>query len=423
MTPGRIISIFTLVAILAAPVDGVTETVECEILQYKLERLYFGAGQEELVFPGCRFAVVRGADTVYESTIEESYQGVSLSRPVFNFSDTLDLETCRALIQAATIDSQSVIQLGCFEHDPVTLMIPPPDDTGRFVAVTGGGNRVSVERTDQFALVAGYGYPKLDGYLSASPFPESVRYNRAVSSSAAPYVAVLLPNLSSRAYRDGFLSTSLYYRFDIARVFPVLVESDAPRPTYRLYTISGAAPRAYPFDPDRGRQLLKRWGSRSPEVTISVMNRLLEDVGRFFGDVLAQDRVPVRITYDDPGADLMVDFVPVDHDNPLISLEFIYARLVAGKPSSKTTKQHLAVIRGYLDGIREAADVATRYHYCRLADRSLQQDLGVFPLYRPSVHFLAGRELKGVQFDASGRLDVRALTKLRFPPEEAETSP
>ena len=205
-------------------------------------------------------------------------------------------------------------------------------------------------------------------------------------------------------------------------LFPVFALSDSPSPIFRLYPVSGTSPRAYPFDPQQGRQLLSNHKGRPREVSIAVTNRMLGNVGQFFADVLAQDRIGVEIYQHNRSADLTLEYVPVDRDDPLVSLEYIYARLADSQARDKRTKETLEVIRGYLDAAAAAEDAATLFHFVRLADRSLQQDVGVFPLFRPAVYFMSGRDLINVRFDDSGRLDVNGLTKLSLPSSE-ETGP
>ena len=397
------------------------QQLECDILQYKLDRLYFSAGDEALVYPGCEFMVLRSGDTIYSGLIDQSYAGISYSQPTFNFTDTIDLDKCIAVIIPAEIDSLSPITLGCQETDPIILLLTPDsivrDPSGVKVRLesSDGGRAVTLEQMDGYSLTTGLREREFDGFLSIADFPEHISRNRTVSRCEAPFFAVLIPNLSRESNRDGFLTTSMYYRFDVATVFADLFDDRVPSPMHRLYAVSGHPPRAYPFDPDKGRKLLSKNKGRPNKVSIAIMNRRLKKVGRFFADVLSRDRVRVETVAGNADADMTLAFIPINWQDPLVSLKNVFILLAREKPLSDAALESLAIVQGYLDNALSSHDAATRFHFCRLADRTMQQDLGVFPLFRPTVYVAVGDNMTNIQFDESGYLDIDAIVKLKLP--------
>lgn len=404
--------------------------LECQILQYKLGRLYFGAGLEEYVFAGCPFILFHGSDTVYAGVVENSYPGVSTSRPVFGFTDTLALGEHRAVILTAIADTISPVMIGCYGVHPFELIRTPPAvssqdsiDIGVPVDSTAYGNPVVFSSEEPFTLAWDWESGRHDGFFSVSMFPESMRGYAEMVSSEAPFIAVLIPNLATEANESGFVTTSLYYRFSVDHLWPTFFQGEVPATINRLYLADGSAGRAYPYDVTAGGQLLSKNTNYPKKLKIGVLNPRLESVAKYFADILARDRVQVTVKKYDAEADLLLAFVMVDWDDPTASLQSIYAMLAAHSPRDKSLKETLTIVGNHILSARQAEDVATRFHFCRLADRTMQHELGVFPLFRPTIYFLAGKNLKNAQFDRSGYLDLDALTRIALPVPKWEIEP
>jgi len=416
-----LLALLVAAAIAAAPAVSAGD-LECEILQYKLGRLYFGAGQEANVFAGCPFVLFHGPDTVYAGVVEFSYPGVSISRPTFGFTDTLALGEHRAVILAARADTTSPVTIGCYGIHPFELLRDHPEfesldsvEIGVAVDSTANGNPVVFSSDEPFTMAWDYESGRHDGFFSASMFPESMRGFASMVSSGAPFIAVLVPNLSSEINKDGFVTTSLYYRFSVDRLWPTFFQSEAPSTINRLYLADGTAGRAFPYDIDKGRQLLSKNRNLPNRLKIGVLNPRLESIAKYFADILSRDRVRVEVRMNDPEADLLLTFVMIDWEDPVASLHDVYSILAQGKPDDKSVKETLTIVGNYIYSARQADDVSTLFHYCRLADRTMQHELGVFPLFRPSIYFLAGKHLKNIRFDRSGYLDLDGLTRISLP--------
>jgi hypothetical protein len=250
--------------------------------------------------------------------------------------------------------------------------------------------------------------------------PES-NSSSEVISSPAPFIAVLMPNLSKKTRGLAMVTTSLYYRFDVSRLWwPSFFQSEMPTPVNRHYITSEAGPRSYPFDPRKGQLLVTKNRDIPSKLKIGVQNRRLTQIAEYFADILSRDKLRLEVRGNDPDADLFLTFVPVDFDDPVLSLWYITELLRQQEPHHKSDKEALTIIENHLHSARAAHDVATSYHFYRLADRALQSDLGVFPLFRPTIYFLPGNNLKNARFDESGYLDLSSLTKIILPPTDWE---
>ncbi len=418
--------ILAAVVVSAFAASVTAESLECEILQYKLGRLYFGAGQEQDIYPGCTFVLTRGNDTVCTGQVEHSYLGVSLSRPTFGLNDTLDLKNYKALIEPAAIDSTSSILIGCYGL--VSGQIVRWDDQGESVFADEGpasywglkGNPIVFGTGEEYLLPWDYETKQWDGIITYSVPPDNIRREAEISSSPAPYIAVLIPNLTNKANEHGILSTSLYYRFDVARLWPTFYEREVPTALNRLYLVSGEGPRSYPYDPEKGQQLLANDRDRPSAIKLAALLPHFQPAADFFADVLSRDRIKVDVRQYNEDYDLLITIIPVDWNDPTLSLREIHRRLQWSNLKSKRIKEALQILGDQIEAAEKATDVSTKFHYCRLADRTLQNDLGVFPLFRPNVYFIRNANLKNGSFDESGYLDVSSLVKITIPAPEWE---
>ncbi len=404
--------------------------LESEILQYKFDRVYFDVGDEQLVFPGCRFTIYHGEDSLYSGRIEKAFLGISYSAPTFNFADTTEIEKLHAIIETADIDTSSTIVLCCRDLDPSELTMPVVDSSGALVLksgkdplMTGRGNPALLQPADDYILAGDLAGQNCSGVISVEPFTEPFCRADKVVAHEAPFFAALVPNLSKEANSDAYPATSLYYRFDVRIMWPAVFGGKAPTPIHRLYAVNGVSPRSYEYDPETGRQLLTKTKNRPKKITIGVLNARLQKVAELFADVLSRDKIQVEIKPGDSDADLLLTFVPIVWDDPAISLWYILGLLSTHEPKTDAQRETMTIIANYVQNSRSADDASTRFYFSRLADRSLQQDLGVFPLFRPTIHFSPGTELIGAGFDESGYPNLDALTKLRLPSSAAGVAP
>ena len=91
----------------------------CEVLQYKLDRLYFSAGEEADIFSHSSFMIVCGSDTLYRGRIDRALAGISYSDSTGGFFDSVILTSCYALVETAESDSTAVIRIHFQNMDAV----------------------------------------------------------------------------------------------------------------------------------------------------------------------------------------------------------------------------------------------------------------------------------------------------------------
>ena len=103
--------------------------MECSVLQYKLNRLYFSTGLEKYVYPDCKYVVYRGRVVLGHGLIEFSEPGVSISYPLDYPFEGKNVERLHVVIDAVDIDSLAAIRIGAAEFKtlPVSAEFPTKD--------------------------------------------------------------------------------------------------------------------------------------------------------------------------------------------------------------------------------------------------------------------------------------------------------
>ena len=399
--------------------------LQSRILQYRLDRLYFAAGKEENVFAGSPFVIVCSGDSVYEGCIRQSFIGASYSDTTGLFFDTLLIDSCYAVIDAADIDSLSPIKLGAIAFEPLAMLtdylgtirasiLGILERNNPITVTTVHGNEVTISPHAPFIdMIVSLQFGEIDGFFSYKSYASQIEDSRVVDAPA-PFFVALIPNLSRRVNRGGLITTSLYYRFGGSRL-KVVFEGDKVHPMNCLHVASGNCHRPYPYDPEQGRGLLDHHPQRLRVLRIGVMNKSLERLALYFADVLSRDRIEVELVRSLEDADIYLAFIPIDNQNPVMALYYIRDKFLRTELSSLSLEEVLSIINSNLDLAQGVVDSDRRAYYCRLAEQSLIYDLGVFPLFRPRVFFHASESLKNYRFDANGFLDLEALTKLKLP--------
>lgn len=398
----------TLLSSVSTPV--MAGEIESEIMQYRLGRFYFASGREARVFPESKFTIYCGTDSLFSGIIRHSYSGVSISDSNNLQLDTLTLDSCCGIIETADVDSISNIRVVV---DSLVTSVSSWIILGR---TTGCGNYV---RTTSSNLYSWHGQGIPDGFLSYVDDPRRRGYRNKITFPA-PIIAVMIPNIGSELNRDGFLSTSLYYRFNdstLSRYF----NGSPVAPQHTLYITSDITKRFYPFDPARGRGLAGNIVSDRRAVRIE-RGSGLRNLWYYFVDVLSRDKFVSPYGTRGQPVDIYLSLVPAIQSEPVEGLSYIVALLKRHKPASKTMKEQLEIIDQRISAARSAKDMEAKLYYCELIDRSLKEDFGVFPLFRPYVTFFYSDQLEGCRFDEDGRLVVEEMTLLKLPEADRNQS-
>ncbi len=397
-----IAALLVLLTAAALVAQSDSERLSAVPLQYKLDRLYFGAGLEERIYPNCRFVVMRGKEAVYTGCIESSYPGVSLSYPTGQAFDTLPLSDVVVQIERAPLDTSATVILGHVGYLPFTLDAPG-DSTVALPAVR--------EYKSPFEMSLAFEQGVVDGCFSYRKvsFPNT----GGTVARPAPFFIALLPNPSREITRSGFLTTSLYYRLDPQRL-PMYFDGDAIRPFHRLRGEDAASARPFPYSPSQGRTLLENIRSRSRTVSISVEHPMLNAAAGYFADILSRDRFQTSTVGDPRKADIRLVCVPLDVPDVTI-LRYITGLLAADTVAGSAANETVRIIDGYLRTAALSSDSARQEQYLMLAESALRDDIGVLPLFRPTLFFTPGQALIGEAFLPGGGIDGSGLRKVRLP--------
>ncbi len=421
MSMSRTIIISLGILVLLTPSFCAAGEITARILQFKMNRLYFPVGEEENIFRDSPFAICLSHDTLYRGRIEASFPGVSYSYPIDSVLDTAAIDSCYGVIEAAEIDSLSPINIGILKSLPygdfsdargILAGINAADSQGIGFSRYGTALKTRlynswIEMQIDFESGLIDGVCSFDAVISPGMDVETI-------SAPAPFYVALIPNVSRAVNKNGLLTTSLYYRFNEDRV-SALFDGRSAEPFRCLYLTDVPCPRAYKFDPDRGRNLLNYLKKRPRKVKIAYENSTLKRLAQYFADILSRDKINVKLTTSFSDADIYISYVPLHGEKMDTSLYYIMDILTTDTTESNPMNSSVSITANYLELQHDSSDPETRTYYLNLAQRDLREYLGVFPLLRPAVYFSTGRNLKGYSFNRDGRLELKDLRKIRLP--------
>lgn len=383
------------------------ESVTTEVARCGLERLYFPVGSEALVYPGCRFVLLRGDSALLEGEIEYSAPGVAVSAEIAGVCDSIEVSGAVATIDTYSIDSTIVLRFGQSIGPWFELLLSEAGDSPAKWTVEpyGWGERASERMV--FDVERGV----LDGCFSYSEIPSGS--DRGHEAMPATWMVVLTPNLDSKVNEQGMLTTALYYAFDPSKL-PLMFDGDDMVAVNALSPMLDGGRRPFTVDIVRAQGLLAEALGNRKEITLAITDPSLRTTAMYFADILARERIVTTITTDRTTSDCYLSFAPVDIFNDGYTLSYLLARLTEADTVSPSVYESLSVARSHLDRARlmEADD---RLASLALVNNRLVQELGVFPLFRPAVHMLCEPSVSGIDRDQTGRLDLSRGVELRPP--------
>jgi len=419
-------AIALILIILICTHGALGKEVEGSVLQYKLNRLYFSSGLEDFIYPDCKFVVYRGRVVLSYGLIEFSQPGVSVSYPLDHPFEGKNLERLKVLIDAVDVDTLAPIQIGAaeFKSLPTSTDFPTRDFPPLHVIytlhpvsnmfMTNSGSQLNFMLYESlFEMALDFSGGGLDGFFSYGK-PRSPAEGAASISTPANYYAALIPNISRDFNHGGMLTTALYYRFDPDKSY-VYFTGDSVTPQTQLYACDSTGRRAYDHNPEDGRRLIQSVRNRPDHLALAVFDSQLQQTGAYFADILSRDKVRTRLTSDWYEGDLYLCFVPLDPNNALRSLKYIYDITSSDTIPDRQINQTIAIIGKYIESAENAASEQIRNYYIGKIDRSFKEDIGVFPLYRPTIYFVANHNLQGYMFDPDGYMDLKMLSKIMRP--------
>lgn len=369
--------------------------LKTDILQYRNDKLYFAGGKDVLIFKNQHFSVFnKDNQQIYSGKIEQSLEGVSFSSPTELFFDSLSIKDCYAVIETADIDTVSEIKIG---FDVSNVCSGTKDSTIRLIPFHR-------DYPDKDVLT-------LDGLLS---------YNRIyyinlgnTKYHPAPCIAFILPNLSKKVNEQKYLSTSLYYRFDNMQLSYLF---DGTDPAYESSFINNDSilERTYKYDPERGKRLARNIRNK-PDSLIIGSDPYLKKAADYFADILAQDRFIVTTTDNYKNSDVYIGFAPYLKSDPVKTFEWIVNQLESVDIPDEADKEAIDIIKKHIESYKATDRPESEEYYLKLMDYSLKYDLGVFPLFRPTLYFHYFDNLTNVRFNDNGDLDYDSMRMVSFP--------
>jgi hypothetical protein len=390
------------------------EPVRTPIASYRLDRLYFDLGEESQIYRHAPFTVLNGSDTAYSGLIAHAWDGVAVSEPTGGIFDTLDWRDWEAVIETAECDSGSTIVVGTDIED-LTLLAD---------SMNSGRVELEVIRHHE-DLVDDFHLGVLDAIISfrdISPKPEDI----VTIAHPLPYVVALVPNIGRECNYQGQLTTSLYYRFDtdhleisfdgdrvqMARNFQSRAASDDEGPL-----------RLYPYDPERGRGLFEAMLNRPERLSIYSGSSSLDGVAHYFADLISRDRCKVDLIDNQYNADLRVEYLPLSQSLPSVTVYALYYHLITDSLANTLASEQVRRIAAELQYVESPELPAVYYRHLNNAGRIMMEDLGVFPLFRPTIFFHHHKYVQNVAFSRDGQIDLSGAILVHMPPPPVESEP
>jgi len=411
-----IISLLILTAIAGILLFGSSSAeIRCPVLQYRMDRLYFPVGEEADIYRDHLFVIYRGDSLAYKGLIENSLPGVSYSYPTGNAFDSLDEQPLTAVIETAAIDSASPITIGISEFPFVSGirflpdLFPTDSSLGDSVPPrTASGNELVIRKFDTYTeMIIAFESGELDAMLAYRRYDALGAREKSISAPA-PYIAAIIPDLTKSSNDRGLLTTSLYYRFNPE--MPELVfNGDDIIPYDCLYPADSGCTRIFGYDPEKGRLLINLLEKHPDKLTINVNDTKLIKMAEYFADILSRDKIRTGVQYNGDKYDINLTFIPLEFNDSATGMNYALDLLGIDDKSDKPARETAKIIGNYIELGRLANNTSGREYYYNLADRGFKEDIGLFPLFRPTLYLTARDVLKGASFDSDGFIDLHCL--------------
>ena len=404
MRLGRAIGLVTGLAELFTLTVGAAEW-RAATFELRQDRLYFPVGEEAFIFESSPFTLVKNGVTIFSGVVEHSWEGVSVSARTGGVLDTLSLDGVEAVMMQAEIDSGATIVIG----SDLGNLVRPMDSTD-------AGSARWVAYDDVAAMEDDFAAGMLEAVVTFSAFGFRSG-DRGTLSSPSPYVAVIIPNVGRRINHRGELSTSLYYRFD-ENLLALCFRGDEVCFTKSLFPSSDdtvGRRRWYDFDPSRGKKLLERMSPRPSRVNLYSGNSTLDVLARCFADILSRDRCVVEMTGERRDADLYIDFIPYQENSPLTAIDTLLSLLRRDAVVDTRPYEYLQRIEAELAQLRTSISSPDSARHLETVGRIMAEELGVFPLFRPTLYVHTHKRLRNVVVLPDGSIDCSAAVILRLP--------
>ncbi|MFH2048021.1 MAG: hypothetical protein ABIJ12_01125 [bacterium] len=406
-----VILIILILLLMLSSAMATDDVFESSILQFNLNRFYFPAGSESLVYKDCRFVILNEADTVYSGYIQASFLGVSYSYPIDSLSDTLQIENYKVVIYPVMIDSLAEIKIGYTSPYQISFeSMPESNEQIKYLLYE-----------NNFEMILDFESGNLDAFYSYSRYSNNLD-NKHTFPFPAPYYIAIIPNPASSINKNAFLTTSLYYRYD-PDLMSILFQGDQCRTINCLTNNDADCNRYYFYDPYRGQSLIRQYKPLPKSITIGITDRSWNKTAEYYADILSRDKIRTAIENKTNRSDFSLAPVPFDKKNNITSLKYIYNILCSDTISGIDINETINIIGDYITSAEKATDTLIEKHYLHLAETALWDEIGVFPLYQPTIFFTAHNNIAGYTADSTGYIDQKQFYKIILPEPFREVNP
>ena len=135
----------------------------------------------------------------------------------------------------------------------------------------------------------------------------------------------------------------------------------------------------------------------------------------YLSDVLSRDRLHTTVVDDNDDCACHLAYLPIGRVASGGALGDVFRFLTQDTVTHGDINTTIAVIGKYIELGNGTYSETAKHKYYRLAQNSLMEDIGVFPLLRPTVHFVAHANIAGAKFDRQGMFETVKIVKLRIP--------
>jgi MarR-like DNA-binding transcriptional regulator SgrR of sgrS sRNA len=146
----------------------------------------------------------------------------------------------------------------------------------------------------------------------------------------------------------------------------------------------------------------------------------LNGLTRYFADILARDRCTVEETDDLRLADLSIAFVPYQEHSPESVIDTLLSLMQSDVIVDTRPSEYLQQIETELAGLKTSPSSADSTRHLETVSRIMTDDLGLFPLFRPTLYLHTNKRLRNVTLTPDGQVDCRAAIVARLPAPRRE---
>jgi MarR-like DNA-binding transcriptional regulator SgrR of sgrS sRNA len=189
-----------------------------------------------------------------------------------------------------------------------------------------------------------------------------------------------------------------------------------------LYANLRATPtkRTFEYNAERGRQLFGQLTYKPSRVSIYSGHATLDGLAHYFADIISRDRCPVEIVTDWRAADIRLEMVPSSLTTPSTTIYSLYHQLGVDSVTTRPANEHIRRLAAELRFVESPRRPSDYYRHLDIAGRIMSEELGIFPLFQPTLFLHSHQRLQGVSFDTDGRIDFSRAVLIDLPqPDEA----